>query len=57
MTLIIGIIIGLLVLGLLGKIIGLIWTIVSWILGGLNNLLGCLLWVFIIFCVLIVLCC
>ena len=53
--LIILIIICVIVFGLLGKLIGFLWAIFEWLLGGIGNCLGCCFWVFLIIAFLIAL--
>jgi len=41
--------------GLLGKLLGLIWMILGWLMNGVFNCAGCFVWFFIIFILLLAL--
>jgi len=44
-----------LIFGIIGKLLGLLWMIIGWLLEGVGNCLGCFVWVFLIIIVLIAL--
>lgn len=47
------IVLGFIFFGLLGKLIGFLFTIIGWLFNGVINSLGCLFWFIILLCLFI----